>query len=205
MDSYLVTVYTPNTDERPCSGLAVVGELNKCYNTSWPYYSVDNCDVPTILSTTLSTSTAGTAATATNTPTSAPSTTSGITGGPALSAGEVVGISLSCVAGTALIMLALGWSFLRRKVRRDEGDARPGKPALHATGGYGHTEMATSATNSQSFPTGGGGTTSAHIYEVPEQCVVEAGYNAHFPVAASTNAEMYGVVPPGELPAQEHT
>ncbi|KAJ9132069.1 hypothetical protein NKR23_g11428 [Pleurostoma richardsiae] len=48
-----VTLYGANTDSDPCSAVVLdIASLGTCYNTSWQYYSIDGCTMPSLVPTT---------------------------------------------------------------------------------------------------------------------------------------------------------
>lgn len=47
IDSRIVTIYGSDSDRRSCSSKTLeIAEPSRCYNTSWVYYSIDNCTPP---------------------------------------------------------------------------------------------------------------------------------------------------------------
>lgn len=193
-----VTVYEPDTNSLSCSGQAFLGSLNTCYNSSWEYYSVDECTVPTLLAATLSATASSTTATAS---TSATASASSHGGSLSLSAGAVVGIVLGCTVGTACILVAVFMILRRRGSRPVEGSLRPlqEEPGTQPMGDK--TALGYSV---QSTPTAGQRTTAnANWHEVSEQGLAEVPYDNYFPV--SRNAELSAEpARPGELPAQRY-
>ncbi|CAN8106577.1 unnamed protein product [Discula destructiva] len=120
-----ITIYQPDTNELTCSGYPVLGSLNTCYNSSWAYYSLDYCDIPDGLSSASSSS----SSTAVATSSAAQSTTDTTDTVPAsLTAGDVAGVALGCIAGTAAV-LGMVWFMMRRR-RVAEQQARAAGQAL---------------------------------------------------------------------------
>jgi hypothetical protein len=111
-----VTIYGNNSDpSMPCSSeIKIVAQLAQCYNSSWVYYSIDGCDIPSTLPTSSALSEA--TASATSTPSAAvrPST------------GVIVGGIVGGVSAFGLVFV-FAMYFLRRHYRSH----RPPPPPLH--------------------------------------------------------------------------
>lgn len=49
IDLRAVTLYGPDTTADPCSAdILIVGKIGTCYNSTWAYYSIDGCDIPSV-------------------------------------------------------------------------------------------------------------------------------------------------------------
>ncbi|KAF4538207.1 uncharacterized protein LTHEOB_10977 [Lasiodiplodia theobromae] len=100
-----VTIYGSNSNSLSCSSEAIqVAELATCYNTSWVYYSIDQCISPKDIASTTSSSSTSTA--------SSSSSASG--NSSSSSTGAIAGGVVGGVAGLALIAGALFY-FLRKR------------------------------------------------------------------------------------------
>lgn len=99
-----VTIYGSNSNGLSCSSEAIqVAELATCYNTSWVYYSIDQCTSPKDITSTTSSSSTSTA-----------SSSSSASSDSSSSAGAIAGGVVGGVAGLAFIAGALFY-FLRKK------------------------------------------------------------------------------------------
>lgn len=58
-----VTAYQANTDADVCSGFPFAIEVATCYNSSWIYYSIDNCNAAAVQSSSLTSASASASAT----------------------------------------------------------------------------------------------------------------------------------------------
>lgn len=102
------TIYQANTDSDTCSGYAVIASVATCYNTSWIYYSIDECSRDAA-----STSATDSSSTATSSATS--SSASGNVSGGAI-AGAVVG----SVCGLAIIGAVSAYIFWFRPKQQEK-------------------------------------------------------------------------------------
>lgn len=225
-----VTVYEPDTSSLSCSGHAVLGSLNTCYNSSWDYYSVDECTVPTLLAATLSAT--ATSSTAAATSTSASATASGAAGqagagGLSLSAGGLVGVVLGCTVGTAALLVGAFMLLRRRRSTSGRAAAAAAVAGAGSTpsveqvqkappsggGGGGGSGMSPglsdwrmapgySAGSSSTMEQRGAGATYGKWHEVSEQGLAEAAYDSHFPV--SRNVELPAEPAPNELSSHRY-
>lgn len=80
------TIYQSNANDLTCSGSPEVASIGTCYNTSWIYYSIDECS---------SVTTAAAAATL------SPASNSSSSGG--VSTGVIAGAVVACVLGLGII------------------------------------------------------------------------------------------------------
>lgn len=110
------TIYQNNTTSDTCSGAAYVAYISECYNTSWAYYSIDECTPLTSGSSSSSSSASGSTSDSTS------ATGSGISGGAI--AGAIVGsvCGLGIIAATCVYLF---WFRPRQKERekRERQDA----------------------------------------------------------------------------------
>jgi len=98
-----VTIYQNDTDADICSGFALEVQLQPvvCYNSSWAYYSIDECD-PTAQST------------------SAAATTSTAPAKKNTSTGAIVGGTIGGVLGLALLAGVLMFIYRKRIAKKKE-------------------------------------------------------------------------------------
>ncbi|KAF2798848.1 hypothetical protein K505DRAFT_414074 [Melanomma pulvis-pyrius CBS 109.77] len=122
-----VTLYGPDTGSDPCSAdILILGKIGACYNSTWDYYSIDGCDIPTItpsatplvLPSSMSTISSSSSSTSTSTSTSASASSTAIsntsaTASPAPATPEksnhlplIIGASLGGIGVVALITIA---------------------------------------------------------------------------------------------------
>ncbi|KAF1993551.1 hypothetical protein P154DRAFT_540316 [Amniculicola lignicola CBS 123094] len=109
-----VTIYGPDEDPAyPCSSTQLqVAEIAQCYNTSWVYYSIDGCDIPT---TTPSATPLITDSTPPPTGVASSSATSSATAAPRSShTGIIIGGIVGGVALFALILFGVAFYYRRR-------------------------------------------------------------------------------------------
>ncbi|OJD34044.1 uncharacterized protein BKCO1_2500079 [Diplodia corticola] len=104
-----VTIYGPNSDSLSCSSTAKqIADIAHCYNTSWLYYSIDNCTPPDEIPSTTTTA-------ATPNPTNQSSSASAIIGG-------------SVGGAVALLASILGAIFFFRRRKRTRERERQSPP-----------------------------------------------------------------------------
>jgi LPXTG-motif cell wall-anchored protein len=109
----VATIYAKDSNpESPCSSTVLeIANIPTCYNTSWIYYSIDECTPPDQLSST--SSRASTSSSPTNTPTDTPLPQTSPTSHTGAIAGGIVG----GVCGVALVV-GLVFFFVRRNKNR---------------------------------------------------------------------------------------
>lgn len=178
-----VTIYQADTTLQPCSGYAVLGSVNTCYNTSWAYYSVDNCDIPALLSIALTASKTSTRTAATEAATAASTTSAAASGGVNLNGGDVAGIVIGCIAGTALILAGI-WFLMRKRAVTGQNPV-PVAAAQKFQGSAPPTEYSSSYVQ------------TPQTSEVHGHGFVEAPFGSY-------SAELNGQVAPRELPSQRY-
>lgn len=194
-----ITIYQADETAQPCSGYAVLGSVNTCYNTSWAYYSVDNCDIPALLSIALTASQTSTRTATSETAnslsgsqtaatSSSPSTSVAASGGVDLGGGDVAGIVIGCIAGTAIILSGIWFLMRRRRVVEQNPAATTQK----------FQESAPPTEYSSSY------VQTPYTSEVHGQGFVEAPYGSHYPTIYTGNAELNGQTEPRELPNQRY-
>ncbi|KAH8697275.1 hypothetical protein BGW36DRAFT_378354 [Talaromyces proteolyticus] len=105
-----VTIYGNDSDvSSPCSSTTLqLAQIATCYNSSWVYFSIDNCQAPV-------SSTVGASSTATA---PATSSTNSSSGGSSTNVGAIVGGVVGGVVGLGLIALAGWFLWLRQRPRR---------------------------------------------------------------------------------------
>lgn len=112
------TIYQNNTNSYTCSGAAYIAYISRCYNTSWAYYSIDQCTPVTSGS---SPSTSSTSASTSDTS----STDNGISGGAI--AGAIVG-SVCGLGIIAAVCVYLFWFRPKQKEKekkeREDAESR---------------------------------------------------------------------------------
>ncbi|KUI55327.1 hypothetical protein VP1G_02670 [Cytospora mali] len=111
-DGCAPTVYQNDTTSDTCSGAAYLGYISKCYNTSWAYYSIDQCTPLASGSSVPSSSTTSDAS------------SSNIT----ISGGDIAGAVVGSVCGLGIIAAVCTYLFWFRpkqkdKERRERADA----------------------------------------------------------------------------------
>ncbi|PSN75307.1 hypothetical protein BS50DRAFT_671492 [Corynespora cassiicola Philippines] len=118
----VVTLYGPNTNELTCSAdIKIVAEKAACYNSSWVYYSIDNCLPPSSTTVKLPT------LTPTNiSPSDTPQNTDGTSPQPSSSTGVIVGGVVGGVSSLVIIGL-VALLFVRRR-RKHLQSAPPTPP-----------------------------------------------------------------------------
>lgn len=169
---------------QPCSGYAVLGSTNTCYNTSWAYYSVDNCDIPALLSIALTASSTSTRTAAAQTATAASTTSQTASGGVNLRGGEIAGIVIGCIAGTALVLAGI-WFFMRKRTVAGQNPV-PVAAAQKFQGSAPPTEYS-----------------SSYYVQTPQTSEVHGHGFVEAPIG-SYSAELNGQVAPRELPSQRY-
>ncbi|KAI1153256.1 hypothetical protein F4825DRAFT_271406 [Nemania diffusa] len=142
-DGCAVTIYGKDTDDLICSATSLeIAEASVCYNSTWVYFSVDNCVIPDTSSSastsTLASATSATSITSTALTASIVSTTSTIspepTAGPTsngVNVGAVVGGTISgvfVVAALTGVAVYFFWFQPRHQRQLAELSARPDTP-----------------------------------------------------------------------------
>lgn len=186
-----VTVYQPDTNELSCSGQAVLGAINICYNTSWAYYSVDNCDIPSLLSDALATATSTSASSGTSSAASTTPTQS--TTGVGLTSGGVAGIVIGCIAGTAAVLATIWFVMGRRRAAKQSAPVPEGQENKETLAKEAPEVYVPQAWHASRM----------HSNEVDGQGFVEVPYDTHYPVV-NASAELSGRSGPGELATHQY-
>lgn len=108
-----VTLYGTNVGSDPCSSeTKIIGSIAVCYNTSWLYWSVDNCVKPSLIPTTTAVTPIETSSTAAATQTSGG-------GGGGTNVGAIVGGVIGGVAFLAMVAAgALFFLWLQPKKKK---------------------------------------------------------------------------------------
>lgn len=135
-----VTIYGSNSGAAECSSDTLeFAEVGRCYNTSWEYYSIDNCIKPELLA---SSSTVLPSSTSTSASNESPPTST------------IVGAVLGGIAGLSILVGALVYGFCFRR-RRNHHVEQVGEPReLSPTS---KTEMPADKDNERRFELSPGG------------------------------------------------
>ncbi|KAF2106561.1 hypothetical protein BDV96DRAFT_607255 [Lophiotrema nucula] len=133
-----VTLYGPDTTSDPCSAeILAVAEIATCYNSSWVYYSIDGCDIPsqipsskasssTPLPTSTTLSTVSLLSTTTTTTATSSASASPSSAPQAVNhTGVIVGGAVGGVAAVALVAIAVLLFFRKRKTSQPNSSPAP--------------------------------------------------------------------------------
>ncbi|KAF2269552.1 hypothetical protein CC78DRAFT_540079 [Lojkania enalia] len=103
-----VTLYGPDADpEAPCSSeILAIGRLAQCYNSSWVYYSIDGCNIPSEIPTSSAIS-SSTPTPSLSIATVSPLPSSSSTPQKSTSTGVIIGGIIGGVAALSLVAIAL--------------------------------------------------------------------------------------------------